>query len=127
MIGRTSNKSPTLVTGIFWEPFSAARAIAALLRRGFSDRNVHAVGVLEGHADALSEFLVAAGLSSDIAALYGDCFDDGAVLVMVRVDQADKEGNIAIDLLKEHGGVYTRQQLQPPDCNGGPLHRGGIS
>src|ERR1700758_190200 len=110
MLRETGDNASTLVTGIFWEPFSAASAIAALLRRGFSDRNVHAVVVLEGHAPAVSEFLLATGLPRDIAALYGDCFDDGAVLVMLRVDQAHKKGNIAIDLLKQHGGVYTRNQ-----------------
>ena len=112
MVGEIGGNSPTFVTGIFWEPFGAASAIAALLRRGFSDRDVHAVGVFEGHAPAVSELLLAAGLPSDIMAFYGDCFDDGAVLVMVRVDQAHKKDNIAIHLLKRHGGVYTcNQQL----------------
>lgn len=110
MLEATGNNSSTLVTGIFWELFGAASAIAALLRRGFSDRHVHAVGVLEGHAPAASEFLHATGLPSDIAAFYSGCFEDGAVLVMVRVDQAHRRENIAIDLLKQHGGVYTRNQ-----------------
>ena len=107
MFGQKGNESTAVVTGIFWEPFSAASAIAALLRQGFSDRNVHAVGVLEGHAPAVSEFLLATGLPSDIATLYGDCFDDGAVLVMVRLDQAHRRENIVLDLLKQHGGVHT--------------------
>jgi len=84
-----------LVTGIFCEPFSAANAIAALLRRGFADHDIHAVGVLEGHAPAVSEFLLAIGLPSDVAAFYSDCFDDGAVLLMVHVDRARRKKKIA--------------------------------
>jgi hypothetical protein len=57
MFGETGSDSPTLVTGIFCEPFSAANAIAALLRRGFADHDIHAVGVLEGHAPGCQRVL----------------------------------------------------------------------
>ena len=105
MFRETGSESPMLVTGIFWEPFSAANAIAALLRRGFADHDIHAVGVLEGHAPAISEFLLAIGLPSDVAAFYSECFDDGAVLLMVRVDPGHRKKKIAIELLKHYGGV----------------------
>jgi hypothetical protein len=107
MFGETGSNLPTWVTGVFCEPFSAASAIAGLLRSGFADHDIHAVGVLEGHAPAVSEFLLAIGLPNDVAAFYSDCFDDGAVLLMVRVDPArrKKETKIAIELLKHCGGV----------------------
>jgi len=104
MFGETGRNSATLVTAIFCEPFSVASAIAGLLRSGFADRDIHAVGVLEGHAPAVSEFLIAIGLPSEVAAFYSECFDDGAVLLMVRVDPAHRK-KIAIELLKHYGGV----------------------
>jgi hypothetical protein len=82
---RGSN-SPSLVTGIFWDAFSAGGIISELLRSGFADHDVNAIGVLEGHAPAVSEFLLAIGLRSDVAAFYSDCFDDGAVLLLIRVN-----------------------------------------
>jgi hypothetical protein len=104
MLGETSSSTPTLVTGIFCEAFGAASAIAKLLRSGFADHEIQAVGVFEGHAPAVSEFLLAIGLPNKLAAYYGDCFDDGGVLLMVRIDQPRKE-KIAIQLLKHYGGV----------------------
>ena len=44
-------------------------------------------------------------LIGDVAAFYSDCFDDGAVLLMVRVDQARGQKKVAIELLKRYGGV----------------------
>ena len=73
MFGEPGSNSPMLVTGIFCEPFSAASAIAGLLRSGFADHDIQAVGVLEGHAPAVSEFLLAIGLPSDVAAFYSEC------------------------------------------------------
>ena len=104
MFGDTGNSTSTLVMGVFCEAFGAASAIASLLRSGFADHEIQAVGVLEGHAPAISEFLLAIGLPSDLAASYSDCFDDGAVLLAVRVDQARKK-KIAMQLLEHHGGV----------------------
>jgi hypothetical protein len=105
MFGETASHSSTLVTGVFCELFSAANAIAGLLRSGFADCDIHAVGVLEGHTPAVSEFLIAIGLPSDVAAFYSECFDDGAVLLMVRVDPGHRKKKIAIELLKHYGGV----------------------
>jgi hypothetical protein len=97
------SKSPSLITGIFCEPFCAASAIAALLRSGFADADISAVGVLEGHAPAVREFFLGVGLSSHLAAFYSDWFDDGAVLLMVHANAACRK--IAIELLKHYGGV----------------------
>jgi hypothetical protein len=58
MLGETGSSTPTLVTGIFCEAFGAASAIAKLLRSGFADHEIQAVGVLQGHAPAVSEFLL---------------------------------------------------------------------
>jgi hypothetical protein len=114
-IGAISRNSPRLVTGIFWEVFSAASAITALLRNGFLDGDVHVVGVLEGNAAAISEFLLAVGLPSEIVNICGDSFDDGVVLVMVRVDQVRNNERIAIELLERHGGMHTgNEQLCGP-------------
>ena len=107
---RGSN-SPSLVTGILWDAFSAGGIISELLRSGFADHDVNAIGVLEGHAPAVSEFLLAIGLPSDVAAFYGDFFDDGAVLLLIRVNPPRRK-KTALELLKHYGGESVRSTLQ---------------
>jgi len=100
----------SIMTGIFCEPFSAGNAIAALLESGFSERDVQAVGVLEGHGRAAEEMLLASGISCDDATLYSELFEDGALLVMVRLNEEGAKRQVATDVLKKHGGVHTRSQ-----------------
>jgi hypothetical protein len=97
--------SPELVIGIFCEPFNATSAIAELLEHGFTDNDIDALGVLEGHAHCTSDFWLAIGLPSDVAAFCSACFDDGAVLVMIRIDPRRKKEKIAMELVKHYGGV----------------------
>jgi hypothetical protein len=104
MGGETGSNSTTWVTAVFCEPFSVASAVAGLLRSGFADHDIQAVGVLEGHAP-VNELLLAMGLPNEVAAFYSDYFDDGAVLLMVKVDSALGKKQIAIELLKHYGGV----------------------
>jgi hypothetical protein len=70
MSEKTGNHSSTLVTVIFCEP-SVASTIAALLRGGFADDDIHAFGILEGHAPAAREFVLAIGLPSDVVDFLG--------------------------------------------------------
>ena len=108
-----ANRSQSLVTGIFWEPFSAARAITALLRRGFPDEHVRVLGFLGGHPPAIREFLAASNVPSEITASYIECLHDGAVLVMVDVDDIGHNQHLALDLIKRYGGAHTRHQHLP--------------
>ncbi|HZR59037.1 MAG TPA: hypothetical protein VFA74_19375 [Terriglobales bacterium] len=105
MFGERGSSSPELVIGIFCEPFNATSAIAELLGHGFTDDDIDALGVLEGHAPYTSDFWLAIGLPSEVAAFCSACFDDGAVLVMIRIDPTRKREKIAIELVKHYGGV----------------------
>jgi hypothetical protein len=109
----TGSRSQNLVAGIFWEPFSAARAIAALLRRGFPDEHVRALGVLGGHPPAIREFLAASNVPGEIMACYSECLHDGAVLVMVHVDDVGYNQRLALDVIKRYGGSHTCNQHLP--------------
>jgi hypothetical protein len=100
----------SITTGIFCEPFSAGSAIAALLESGFSELDIQAVGVLEGHGPAAEEMLLASGISCEDATLYGELFEDGALLVVVRLDEEGIKQQVATDVLKKHGGVHMRSQ-----------------
>ena len=75
--------TPGPITAIFWDPWSVGSAMTALLRAGFSDTDLYAVGVLAGHAPDLHDFLDSLGISAADAAYYNDCFQDGAVLLIV--------------------------------------------
>ena len=96
--------APALISAVFWEPFSVASAIEALLQSGFCDSDIFAVGILAGRAPDLHEFLASAGLSSPEAAYYNDCFQDGAVLLMVYLRLPANE-QLALDVIRRCGGL----------------------
>jgi hypothetical protein len=93
----------TFVTAIFWEPFSAGNAITALLGIGFADTDIDAIGVLEGQAPDLRGFLASLGLPPADATYYNDCFQDGAVLLVIRAQPPDHQ--IALEVMRRHGGM----------------------
>jgi hypothetical protein len=110
MFEKKGNNSSTLVTAIFCEPFSVASIITALLRSGFADHDIQAFGILEGHAPAIREFLFAIGLPSDVVDFYRNCFDEGAVLLTVRVNRGGRKKKIALELVKHYGGICAPQE-----------------
>ena len=66
-------------------------------------------GVLAGHAPDLQDFLDSLGISAADAAYYNDCFQDGAVLLIVG-SQVSGDQRRALDLILRHGGIL------PPSC-----------
>jgi hypothetical protein len=125
MFGERGSSSPELVIGIFCEPFNATSAIADLLRSGFAEDEIDALGVLEGNASVTREFWLAMGLPSEVAAFCSDCFDDGAVLVMIQVDQPRKREKIAIELVKHYGGVCSVSNYNNIGVSDSSFERGG--
>jgi hypothetical protein len=57
-----SNPARAVLTGLFWDPFDVARAITALIRDGFSEYEIDAIGVLCGRAPDLTDLLFSMGL-----------------------------------------------------------------
>jgi hypothetical protein len=94
----------TFVTGLFWDAFSAASAVTTLLHIGFADDEVDAVGVLGGRPPDLSEFLFGMGIPVVDAIYYNNCFQDGAVLLIVRT-HPDHRRRIALEVIRGHGGI----------------------
>jgi len=101
---RNGANSGTLVTSIFWELSAVTSAISALLQNGFTDEDIQAVGVLEGTVSACGEFLSTIGLPRDLIRLYSSCFEDGAILLMIRVERPTGQ-KAAIRLLHRFGAV----------------------
>jgi hypothetical protein len=101
--------TPGPLTAIFWDALSVGDAVTALLRAGFSDTDVYAAGVLAGHAPDLREFLDSLDIPASDAAYYNDCFQDGAVLLIVGA-RASGDKRRALDLIRQHGGIL------PPGC-----------
>jgi len=97
---------------VFWELSTLSATISALLQSGFAEDDIHAIGVLEGSLPAGREYLLNIGLPSDVAELYGSCFEDGAVLLMVRVDYA-RQRTIAVELLQRYGVSTTLANVGP--------------
>lgn len=93
-----------MISAIFWEGLSAGGAVSALLKLGISDEDVYAVGVLSGAAPDFGELLDSVGVSAGDAAYYRECFQDGAILVVVHA-QSSAERRRALEILEEYGGV----------------------
>jgi hypothetical protein len=101
--------TPGPITAIFWDAWSVGSAMTALLRAGFSDTDIYAVGVLAGHAPDLQDFLDSLGISAADAAYCNDCFQDGAVLLIVGA-RVSGDQRRALDFILRHGGIL------PPSC-----------
>jgi hypothetical protein len=101
--------TPTPTTAIFGDALSAGSAVTALLRAGFPDTDVYAVGVLEGRAPDLRDFLDGLGIPGVDTVYYNNCFQDGAVLLIVCTQTACDERS-ALEVILRHGGIL------PPSC-----------
>jgi len=109
---RIKDTSPVVVSGLFWEPFEAANAITALIRSGFAEYDVDALGVLSGRAPDVRNVLYAMGIAREDAIFYNECFADGAVLLIVRTKPVRK-AKIALKVLKQHGGIFAPTAAAP--------------
>jgi hypothetical protein len=105
--------SQQLITAIFWEAFNAASAATALSLTGFADSDIDAVGVLAGAAPDLSGFFASVGIPELDAVYYNECFQDGAVLLLIRARPWEQP--IAIDVIRRHGGLLPPSQLESGD------------
>lgn len=105
---KSEPREQALITGLFCEMFSAAGAVKELTDRGFADTEIDLIGVLNGSVTDLSRLLRRAGVPAEEVELYSDCFEHGAVLVMVRTLPA-QEWRIARHVLKRHGGIFARE------------------
>jgi len=94
----------TAISAIFWEGLSAGSAVGALLKVGFSDSDVYAVGVLSGSAPNFGELLDSVGISPQEAEYYRECFQDGAILLVVHAHTMAQKRQ-ALEILENHGGV----------------------
>lgn len=101
--------TPSPITAIFWDAWSAGNAVTALLRAGFSDRDLYAVGVFAGQAPDLRNFLDDLGIPAPDAVYCNDCFQDGAILLIVGPRVSDDQ-RTALKLVLRHGGTL------PPSC-----------
>jgi len=94
----------TAISAIFWEGLNAGSAVGALLKVGFSDSDVYAVGVLSGAVPDFGELLESVGISAKDAEYYRECFQDGAILLAVHAHSMAQKCQ-AREILENHGGV----------------------
>jgi hypothetical protein len=109
MFNIKSNPAPAVLTGLFWDAFAAADAIAALIRDGFSECEIEALGVLCGRAPDLTDLLLSMGVKRERAIFCNDCFADGAVLLIVRTESG-RRARIALNTLRR-GEVRARKEV----------------
>jgi hypothetical protein len=106
-----SNAGLVVLTALFCDPFDMAHAIAALIRDGFSEYEIDAIGVLCGRAPDLTDSLFSMGIERDKAIFYNDCFADGAMLLIVRAETG-RRARFVLNMLRRHGGVVPAAKNQ---------------
>ena len=94
----------TSIAAIFWEGLSVSSVVTALVRVGFPETDLYAVGVLTGLAPDLSDFLAGLGIPTVDTVYCNNCFQDGAVLLIVRIHRACDEHR-ALEVIVRHGGL----------------------
>ena len=102
----TSNSDPAqaVLTGLVWDTFGMADAIAALMREGFSEFEIDALGVLCGRAPDLIDVLFSMGVERERAIFYNDCFADGAMLLIVCTEPG-RRARSALNIMRQHGCI----------------------
>jgi|SRR5215469_7451065 len=103
--------SQPLITAVFWELSSVGSTIEALLRSGFTDADIDAVGVLSGSAFDFTRFLDSVGVPRVDALYYNDCLQDGAVLLIIRTHHRKRQ--TAAEVVWRHGGMLPPSQIDP--------------
>jgi len=93
------------VSSLFWDGFEAAGAMAALAQSGFASQNVSALGAISGRIPDLDQYLLQLGLTPSESACFTECFDEGAVLLVVHTDKKEQR-EAAARLLRRHGGLF---------------------
>ena len=104
MFTNKSNPAPVVLTGLLWDTFGVADAIAALMRGGFSEYEIDALGVLCGRAPDLTDLLFSMGVERERAIFYNDCFADGAMLLIVRTEPG-RRAQSALNTMRQHGCI----------------------
>ena len=108
------------VSSLFWDGFEAAQAIADLAQSGFSSEDVSAFGTLTGRIPNLDRCLLAMGLTPSESAYFAECFDEGAVLLVVHAHKIEQR-NAAARLLARRGGLFAAADPSLPPENRGVL------
>ena len=104
MFASKGDSALAVLTGLVWDTFGMADAIAALKRDGFSEFEIDALGVLCGHAPDLTDVLFSMGIERERAILYNDCLADGAMLLIVCTEPGRRARN-ALNIMRRHGCV----------------------
>ena len=104
MFASKSNPAPAVLTGLLWDTFGVADAIAALMRGGFSEYEINALGVLCGRAPDLTDLLLSMGVERESAIFYNDCFADGAMLLIVST-KSGRRARSALNIMRQHGCI----------------------
>jgi hypothetical protein len=94
------------IAAVFWETFSAGNAITALLETEFCEEDLYAVGALTGPPPDVSPLLRSTGMPPRDFAYYNDCFQEGAILLLVRAT-SPRERRTAVDVLSRHGATFS--------------------
>jgi hypothetical protein len=106
------------VSSLFWDGFEAGQAIADLVQSGFATEDVSAFGTFTGSIPNLDGCLLAMGLTPSESAYFADCFDEGAVLLVVRAHKLEQK-HAAARLLRRHGGLLAAAGWSIPMENRG--------
>jgi len=108
------------VSSLFWDGFEVAQAIADLAQSGFAAEDVSAFGTFAGRIPNLDRCLLEMGLTPSETAYFVECFDEGALLLVVRA-RKPQQRHVAARLLQRRGGLLADAGSSLPMENRGVL------
>jgi hypothetical protein len=108
------------VSSLFWDGFEAAQAIADLAQSGFATEDVSAFGTFTGRIPNLGRCLLAMDLTPSESAYFAECFDEGAVLLVVHAHNVEQK-TAAARVLRRRGGLLATGSSTRPLENRGVL------
>jgi hypothetical protein len=117
-MAKDTGNSTLHVSSLFWDGFEAAQAIADLAQSGFSSEDVSAFGTFTGRTPNLDRCLLAMDLTPSESAYFAECFDEGAVLLVVHAHNVEQR-NAAARLLRRRGGLFAAAGSSLPSENRG--------
>jgi len=108
MFKRQEIGSESSIVGLFCDPFAAAAAVRRLSEIGVAENEIDLIGFLGSSVPDWDPFLSEIGLPSGQADFCREEFEDGAVMLVIRVSQPVPKKS-AVKVLKQYGGVLPEE------------------
>jgi len=96
------------IVSLFCDPFAAAAAVRRLSEIGIAENEIDLIGFLGSHVSDWQPLLSEIGLPAGHADFCREEFEDGAIVLVIRISQPVPKKS-AVRVLKQYGGVLPEE------------------